>query len=175
MVSVPVSTSLPLVLQTDLASDTSKVEDRVSARVSRDVVVGNEVVIPEGSRVGGRVTYAQESGKVKGRAGLTVRFHTLTIGSRTYDIAAEPVRREAAGTKSKDARNIAIGAGAGAVIGAIAGGRKGAGIGAAVGGAGGTGVVLATKGEEVRMPAGTAVTTRLAESVVIELPPGSRE
>ena len=175
LVSVPVNTSLPLVLQTDLASDTSKVEDRVSARVSRDVVVGNEVVIPEGSRVGGRVTYAQESGKVKGRAGLTVRFHTLTIGSRTYDIAAEPVRREAAGTKSKDARNIAIGAGAGAVIGAIAGGRKGAGIGAAVGGAGGTGVVLATKGEEVRMPAGTPVTTRLADPVVIELPPGSRE
>jgi hypothetical protein len=174
MVSVPTDTRLRLSLQTALASDTSNVEDRVSARVADDVVVDGETVIPEGSRVDGRVTYAQGSGKVKGRAGLTVRFHTLTVGSRTYDIATEPVRREAAGTKAKDARNIGIGAGAGAVIGGIIGGRKGAGIGAAVGGAGGTGMVLATKGEEVRLPAGTAVTTRLADPLVIEMRPESR-
>jgi hypothetical protein len=174
MVSVPTDTRLRLSLQTALASDTSNVEDRVSARVTDDVVVDGETVIPEGSRVDGRVTYAQGSGKVKGRAGLTVRFHTLTVGDRTYDIATEPVRREAAGTKAKDARNIGIGAGAGAVIGGIIGGRKGAGIGAAVGGAGGTGMVLATKGQEVRLPAGTAITTRLADPLVIEMRPESR-
>ena len=168
MISIPAETRLPLALQTAVASDTSNVEDRVAARVTSDVVVDDEVVIPEGSRVDGRVTYAQPSGKVKGRAGLTVRFHSLTVGSRTYDIATEPVRREAAGTKAKDARNIGIGAGAGAVIGGIIGGRKGAGVGAAVGGAGGTGMVLATKGEEVRMPAGTSVTTRFAEPLVVE-------
>jgi len=174
MISVPSDTSLRLSLQTALASDTSNVEDRVSARVVNDVIVDGETVIPEGSRVDGRVTYAQASGKVKGRAGLTVRFYSLTVGNRTYDIATEPVRREAEGSKAKDARNIGIGAGAGAVIGGIIGGRKGAGIGAAVGGAGGTGMVLATKGDEVKMPAGTAVTTRLADPVVVEMRPDSR-
>ena len=64
---------------------------------------------------------------MKGRAALTLRFHTVTIGSRSYDIAAEPIRREAEGTKKKDARDIGIGAGAGAVIGGIIGGGKGAG------------------------------------------------
>jgi hypothetical protein len=169
MVSIPADTSLRLTLQSNLASDTSQVEDRVSARVARDVVIDDEVVIPEGSRVDGRVTYAQPSGKVKGRAGLTVRFHQVTVGSRTYDIAAEPFRREAEGTKAKDVRNIGIGAGAGAVIGGLIGGGRGAGIGAAVGGAGGTGMVLATKGEEVRLAAGTAITTRLSEPLVVQL------
>lgn len=174
MVSIPADTRLSLVLLTDLASDTSQVEDRVAARVASDVMVDGETVIPEGSRVSGRVTYAQPSGKVKGRAGLTVRFHTLTVGSRTYDIVAEPFRREAEGTKAKDARNIGIGAGAGAVVGGIIGGRKGAAIGAGVGGAGGTGVVLATKGEEVRVSSGTAVSTRLSDPVVIQVNRGSR-
>lgn len=171
-ISVPDNTRLRLALQTAVGSDTSRVEDRVSARVIEPVVVDGETVIPEGSRVDGRVTYAQPSGKVKGRAGLTVRFHTLTVGSSSYDIVTEPLRREAEGTKAKDVRNIGIGAGAGAVIGGIIGGRKGAGIGAAVGGAGGTGVVLATKGAEVRLPAGTAVTTRLADPLVLDVRSG---
>lgn len=169
MVTVPADTPLRLTLLDDLASDTSQVEDRVSARVASDVRVDGETVIPAGSRVAGVVTYAQPSAKVKGRAAITVRFRTVSIGSRTYDITAEPLRREAQGTKAKDARNIGIGAGAGAVIGGIIGGGRGAGIGAAVGGAGGTGVVLATKGEEVRLPSGTPVSTRLDAPVVVEV------
>jgi hypothetical protein len=96
-----------------------------------------------------------------------VRFYTLTVGQRTYDIAAEPVRRQAQSTKGKDAQKIGIGAGAGAVVGGLLGGRKGAAIGAAAGGAGGTGVVLATKGEEVRLPSGTALNLRLTEPLTV--------
>jgi hypothetical protein len=167
MIEVPAGTALPLELATTVASDTSAVEDPVSARVTRDVEVRGEVVVPEGSTLAGRVTYAQESGKVKGLAALTVRFYTLTVGERTYDIAAEPVRRQAQPTKGKDAQKIGIGAGAGAVVGGLLGGRKGAAIGAAAGGAGGTGVVLATKGEEVRLPSGTALDLRLTEPLTV--------
>ncbi len=169
LVTIPANTDLRLTLQSDVASDTSKVEDRVTARVAANVNVGGETVIPEGSRVTGVVTYATPSAKVKGRAAVTVRFRTLTIGSQSYDITAEPLRREAAGTKAKDARDIGIGAGAGAIVGGIIGGRKGAGIGAAVGGAGGTGVVLATRGDEVRLPSGTSITTRLEAPVTVEV------
>jgi len=174
MVTVPADTPLRLTLLTDVASDTSVVEDRVTARVAADVAVDGETVIPAGAQVAGVVTYAQPSAKVKGRAAITVRFRTLTIGSRTYDIASEPLRREARGTKAKDAGKIGIGAGAGAVVGGIIGGRKGAGIGAVVGGAGGTGVVLATKGEEVRVPSGTAISTRLESPLIVEMRPEPR-
>jgi hypothetical protein len=171
MVSVPAETPLRVTLLDEVASDTSAVEDRVAGRLAGDVTVDGETVIPAGSRVGGVVTYVQQSGKVKGRAALTVRFRTVTVGTQTYDLVAEPVRREAEGSKARDARDIGIGAGAGAVIGGLIGGKKGAGIGAAVGGAGGTGKVLATRGEEVRLASGTVVSTRLNSPLVVEVAP----
>lgn len=75
--------------------------------------------------------------------------------------------RQAPGTKRDDALKIGIPAGAGAVIGAIADGRKGAAIGSAVGGAAGTGVVLSTRGREVRLGRGAAVAVRLLQPVRI--------
>lgn len=170
LVSLPAGTELPVRLTSAVASDTSAVEDRVTARVTRDIEIDDTLVVPEGATVAGEVTYAQESGRVKGLAGVTVRFRTLTIGERSYDIQAEPLRRTAESTKGKDAQKIGIGAGAGAVVGGLLGGRKGAAIGAAAGGAGGTGVVLSTRGEEVRLPAGTAVTVRLTAPVTVSKP-----
>jgi hypothetical protein len=172
VVTVPAATALRLTLLSDVASDTSVIEDRVSARVASDVMVDGETVIPAGSRVAGVVTFARPSGKVKGRASITVRFRTITIGSRTYDMAAAPLRREARGTKARDAGKIGIGAGAGAIVGGIIGGGRGAGIGAAVGGAGGTGVVLATAGDEVRLSSGTAVSTTLEAPLAVDVRTG---
>ncbi len=57
--------------------------------------------------------------------------------------------------------------GAGAIVGGIAGGGSGAAIGAGVGGAA---TVLATKGNEVKLAAGTALTTRLVEPVKVQVP-----
>jgi len=65
-----------------------------------------------------------------------------------------------------------IGAGSGAVIGALTplGVLPGALIGTAVGAGGGTGVVLATSGEEVRIPAGTTLRTTLQEPLTVRVP-----
>jgi hypothetical protein len=49
----------------------------------------------------------------------------------------------------------------GALIGAIVGGGKGAAIGAGVGAAGGAGVVVLTKGKEVKVPAETVLNFKL--------------
>jgi len=76
-------------------------------------------------------------------------------------ISTETITREAASTKGKDAAKIGVGAGAGAVIGGIIGGGSGAATGAAIGGGAGTATVLATKGDEVRLPAGTPVMVTL--------------
>jgi hypothetical protein len=67
---------------------------------------------------------------------------------------------------SRDADIIACGAGAGAVIGAIAMVR-GAGIGAVTGGGVGTGVVLATKGKEIQYGLETRLNFILVNSVEI--------
>jgi len=84
-------------------------------------------------------------------------------------ISTETISREAASTKGKDATKIGVGAGAGAVIGGIIGGGSGAAAGAAIGGGAGTATVLATKGDEVRLPAGTQLSVKLTAPLTIRV------
>jgi hypothetical protein len=102
---------------------------------------------------------------------IAFRFTSLRTGNTKYDIEAASLSRLAPATKGEDATKIGIGAGAGAgaVIGAILDGKDGAAKGAAVGGGAGTGVVLATKGQEVRLGPGADVTTRLTAPVTVRV------
>jgi hypothetical protein len=169
-ITVPSGTALNLTLVTGVASDTSKVEDAVRARVSKPIVVEGMTAIPEGAEVLGSVTSAERSGRVKGRASIAFRFTELSAWDDRHEITTARVSRQAAATKGDDAKKIGIGAGAGALVGAIAGGGKGAAVGAAVGGGAGTGVVMATRGDEVRLGAGAAVSTTLQSPLTIRVP-----
>ena len=168
-VTLPAGTALPLELTTAVASDTSNVEDTVRATLRSAVSADGRQVLPAGTEVVGSVTQAERSGRVKGRARIAFRFNSLTVAGDRYDISTAPVAREAEGTKAKDATKIGIGAGAGAAVGALLGGGDGAAKGAAIGGAGGTGVVLATRGKEVRLGAGADVNTRLTAPLTIRV------
>ena len=160
-VTIPEGTTLPLVLETAISSATSRSGDLLVARLAEDVRVGDKVVVPAGAQVRGRVTAAVPSGRVKTRARLAFDFDTLVLEGKEHSIATRPVDITAGDTHKKDAATIGIGAGAGAIVGAIANGGKGAGIGALIGGAAGTGVVLVNTGKEVALGSGTRVTVRL--------------
>jgi hypothetical protein len=168
-VTVPAGTSLALELQSAVASDTSRVEDAVRARLRRALVVGGQEVLPAGTPVVGHVTNADDSGRVKGRATIAFRFTSLTHDGTRYDIQTSPISRRAEATKGEDATKIGIGAGAGAALGALLGGGDGAAKGAAIGGAAGTGAVLATKGKEVRLGPGADLATTLTAPVTLRI------
>lgn len=168
-ITLPQGTTLPLRLRSAVASDTSRVEDAVRAELREAVVVNGATVLPAGTELAGVVTEAERSGRVKGRARVGYRFNTLTYDGERYDIATAPLAHEAEATKGEDATKIAVGAGAGAAIGAILGGGDGAAKGAAIGGAAGTGAVLATRGEEIRLGPGASVTTRLTAPLTIRV------
>jgi hypothetical protein len=160
-VTLPAGTVLPLTLDSYVASDTSRIESPVRAHLRAPVRIDGMTVLPAGTRVNGYVTSAKRSARVKGRAHVAFRFTSLSLDGDRYDVQTSRVVREARGTKKRDAATIGIPAGAGAVIGAIADGKKGAAIGGAVGGAAGTGVVLSTRGKEVRLGRGAPVAVRL--------------
>ena len=82
----------------------------------------------------------------------------IAITTDTFGATAESSR-------TRDGEVIAGGAGVGAVIGAIAGGKKGAAIGAITGGGAGTGVVLSTKGKQIHYGSETRLNFTLANSV----------
>lgn len=164
-VVIPAGTTLRVKLSNDVASDSSQVEDVVRGTLEAPISVGGEVVVPPGAAVRGAVVSVKRSGKVKGRASIALRFDRLSAHGDDYDVRTDRISRQAQATTGKDAKKIGIGAGAGAVIGAIAGGGKGAAIGSAVGAGAGTGAVAATRGDEVRLLAGTTLTTKLREPV----------
>lgn len=168
--TIPSGTSVSLTLVTPVASDSSKIEDTVKAKVSKPVVVDGVTVVPEGAEVHGSVLEANESGRVKGRASVAFRFSKLHAWNDTYEIRSSRIAREAKATKGDDAKKVGIGAGAGALVGALAGGKKGAAVGGAIGAGAGTGVVLATKGDEVRLGPGASVTATIQEPVKILVP-----
>ena len=168
-VTIPAGTTLPLALTSSIASDTSSVEDTVTAELTSPIIIDGRDVLPSGTRLSGVVTDVDGSGRVKGRAMIAFRFTSLRTGNTSYDIGAASLSRLAPATKGEDATKIGIGAGAGAVIGGILGGKDGAAKGAAVGGGAGTGVVLATKGQEVRLGPGTDVTTSLTAPVTVRI------
>ncbi len=170
-VTIPEGTVLHLRLENAVASDTSRVEDPVTASMTKPIVINGVEAIPEGSSVKGVVTDAQPSGRVKGRAQLAFRFNSLTTASgQEHRISTNPVAMEAESTVKKDALKVGVGAGAGAIIGGIVGGGKGAAIGTAVGGGAGTASVLATKGKEVRLGPGATVNVKLQQPLVVRVP-----
>jgi hypothetical protein len=167
---VPPGTDLVLTLETPVSSETAKADQPVRARVAKPVVVSGMTVIPEGATVTGAVVSAERSGRVKGRASIALRFNEVIVLNTPYRISTTRISRLAEATKGEDAKKIGIGAGVGTAIGAIAGGKKGAAIGAGIGGGAGTGAVLATRGEEVTIPAGATLRTEITEKVRIVMP-----
>ena len=170
-ITIPAGTRLAITLDTSVGSDTSRVEEPVAAHLTRPIRVHGETVLAEGTRVGGVVTDATRSAKVKGRAHVAMRFNSLTPrgDDQRYTISTASVGRTAQGTKKKDALEIGAPAAGGAIVGALLGGKKGALVGTAVGGGAGTAVVLSTRGKEVHLPKGAALTLRLAAPVTIRI------
>jgi type IV secretory pathway VirB10-like protein len=169
-VVLPASSVLGLQVETPLSSERTRLEDRVEARVTRDVTSGGHVAIPAGSRVIGSVTLVERGGKMKERARLGVRFHTLVLADgREVPLRTEGIIREGDSPSNESARKIGGAAVGGAILGAILGGGKGAVMGGAAGAAGGSAAVMAGDRNAATLPAGTVVSVRLAEPATIDV------
>ena len=170
-VTLPAGTVLPVELATTVGSDSSSVEDTVRGTLRRAVSVDGVQAFPAGTPVSGHVTIADRSARVKGRARVAFRFTTIDPpgDAERLTMRTDAIARAAEATKKQDAAKIGGGAAGGAIIGGILGGGDGAAKGAAIGGAAGTGVVLSTRGREVRLAAGTPVSVRLAAPLTVRI------
>ena len=166
--TVPAESVLGLQLETPLSSERAQTEDRVDAKVTRDVHVGDRVAIPAGTRVIGSVVRVGRGGKVKERASLSVRFHTIVLSDSTeLAITTDIVSRESGSFASKSAAKIGGAAVGGAILGGILGGSRGAAIGGSIGAAGGTTAVMVGDRAMVVLPSGTLLTVRMLTPVTV--------
>ena len=151
-----------LQVESSLTSETAEVEDPVLARVTRDVKVGDHVVVPAGTKARGEVTVVEKGGKVRERARLGVRFTSLVLADGTQvPISTDTIIREGDAPARESATKIGGGAIGGAIIGGILGGAKGAAIGGAIGGGAGSAAVMAGGRNPATLSSGAPVTIRL--------------
>ncbi len=182
--TVPAGTKVPLVLKHAISTKSAREGDAVYAETTFPVVQNNRVLIPAGTYVQGKISRVQRAGRIKGRAEVLMHFTTLIYPSG-YTVllpgAVENVpgadktsMKGEEGTIRQDSQTgqkvgtVASTAGTGAVIGGLSHGGKGAGIGAGVGGAVGTAIALLTRGNDVKLEAGTTVEMVIQRAVPLD-------
>jgi hypothetical protein len=182
---IPQGSHVLLRLVNSISTRTAAIGDYVYMTTATPIVANGGVVVPVGSYVQGVVTQSQRSGRVKGRAELSIRIETLTLPagkvvkiaphlrSVDSDGTEQKVDKEGAvqqgGTKGADAAKIATTGGMGAAIGGMADRSwKGAGIGAGAGGAVGLATVLLSRGREVELQRGATVDVTFERPVPVD-------
>ena len=158
-------------VDTPVSTRTSQVEDRVEARVTRDVQVGSRVAIPAGARLRGSVVLVESGGRLRSASRLGVRFHTLVMDDGTdVALSTETIYREGRSPGGDSVAKIGGAAVAGSILGAIFGGERGAAIGGSIGAAGGTAAALNGPAEPAMLPPGSQLTVRLTRPVSVRAP-----
>lgn len=160
---VPIGTNLKIRINDTLSSKDSRIGDRFTATV----------VDPDRfdeATVNGRISSIRKSGKVKGRTSMNLAFDSIELRDGRRGVLHGYVTRvyggdsgradneggiESGSRTNQTIKRSGIAAGAGAIIGAIAGGGKGAAIGLIVGGAGGAGSLAVQGSKELKIESGT--------------------
>jgi BON domain len=137
------------------------------ASLDAPIVVDNEVVVPAGTDVFVKLVQAKSAGRLAGRSELGLELVRMQFQGKSYALASNQYEQTGKSRGKRSAETIGAGAAIGAAIGAIAGGGKGAAIGAGVGGATGTGIQVATKGQQVKIPSETKLDFRLEQPVEV--------
>lgn len=166
--TIPAGTLLTVRLREALSSESNSNGDTFSATLDQPLIIDGFVLAERGASARGHITDLARAGRVKGRSVLALELKSLTASDgQKIDLDTDAFRREGEANARKDATRAGVMTAIGAAIGAIAGGGKGAAIGAGVGGAAGAGTVLATRGEDAKLPAETRLTFRLKNPVTV--------
>lgn len=161
---IPVGQELDVRLQTELNSDTAKVEDRFEATTVVDLIVDGDVAIPAGSSLRGVVTAVDDADRIDRKGRMSLSFDQIVVNGRSYPLRASVTQALESGGYKEDAAKIGTAAGVGAIIGGILGGVKGALAGILIGGGG---VIAATEGKDVVLPPGSLLRIRLDSALVL--------
>jgi hypothetical protein len=163
--TVPAGTVVSVRLGETLGSKASQAGQNFDATLAEPVVVEEKEVIPTGASAHGVVVDAKPLGRFKGGASLQIELTSI----KDYRVQTASVNRSLKGKGKRSAVMIGGGAGAGALIGALAGGGKGAAIGALVGGGAGTAGAAFTGNKDVVLPAETVVSFKLLQPIEVKM------
>lgn len=160
-VIVKKDTVIGIRLDRTLASDSARVDDKVTARVARDVVVDGRTAIPADARLEGIVVLVERGSPAGHPSRLGIRFTTLVLaGNNRVPVETDTIfrGRDAAGAP-------ATSLGASAALGSMLSdrGRQG------VVNPSGTGARAGPNPHDARIPAGSPLTVKLTAELSIAI------
>jgi hypothetical protein len=168
---LPVGKVLTVTLDQTINSKVANSGDSFAASLAEPVTVDANIVLPIGTEVRGTIVTAQSAGKFKGNALLQLTLDSVSVSGARYSIQTTEFEEAGKGRGKRTAVGAGGGAVFGAIIGAVAGGGKGAAIGALAGGGAGTAAAGFTGKKDIVLPAETRLHFRLVQPVSIQ--PGS--
>jgi len=163
-----VGTLLPVRIGETLSSANNARGDTFLATLDQPLVVDGFVIAERGSRVEGRVTEAEASGRTKGSSHIGIELVKIsTSDGQHVRIRTAAYKKDSNNSTGNDVAKVGIITAIGAAIGAAADGGKGAAIGAGVGGAAGVADVMLSRGKPVEIRVETRLSFRIQEPVII--------
>jgi hypothetical protein len=181
---IPAGTKVPIALKHAISTKSSREGQSVYAETTFPVVLNSRMLIPAGTYVQGKISHVQRAGHVKGRAEVLMHFTTLIYPSGYTVVLPGSVEnvpgadktsmKDDEGTIRQDNQTgekvgtVATAAGTGAVIGGLSHGAKGGLIGAGVGGAVGSAIAMLSRGNDVKLDAGTTLEMVIQREVPLD-------
>ena len=174
-ISLPAGTQFDVTLTTPVDTRTSNVGDKVEGTLAAPLLHEGHTIAEAGAVIRGEIVELTRASRAKSeedRASVKFQFTSLQTVDGEKTISATVTNSEgkmvAKSTSTRDKLMIGGGAVAGAIIGKVAGKDTKSTVLGAVGGAVlGTGAVLAAKGYELEVPAGSKVSLRVDAPITV--------
>lgn len=166
-VHLPSGTPVDVTLNSEISSESATIGNSWSGVTTRDLVSNGELIAAAGSPAGGSVT-GVAAARRGDRAMLDLGLSWISAGGTRYNVRGDTPAIIAGSTRARNLGAIAAATAAGAVVGhAIGKSDKGTLVGAIVGAGAATGVVSQTKGWQVLLKPGMAITFTTTETLAI--------
>lgn len=159
---------------TKVCTNTQKVGERITATIAEAVNGSSGASIPAGATATLEVTKSQFGNNDEKKVALDFRVVSVSFDGRTYEVEGSEVtpvvttvRRQSTGDQAK---KVAIGAAAGAVVGRVLGGNtKSTVVGGAIGAVGGAAAAAGTSDWDGCVAADSRMTVKLTQDLRIRV------
>lgn len=158
-VTIPAGTRLVIRMTDTVDSSRHGAGHRFRGQLESALVVDGQTVVPRGTFLHGRVTQAQQSGRMVGRSALSIEFTDFMIDDVLVPIATGELSAQTQGEAGRTVGRTARAAAIGGLIDGSSGARTGARVGA--------GASILTRGSNINVPRGTILETSLSAALVV--------